>query len=1012
LTGWGLRDVLRAQQTLLEIAESGLTLDLLAGLCSQLATSLPHTPDPDTALDAFRRYLFAVRSPLALAALLSRDVSAMPLLLWALSLGPQWAKLLIDDPEAFDLLRETEGQPLERESLYGEVLAEIGAFSDERAIVSAIGRIARRQRLRIAYGDLVLDHSLELVLGQLSLLTESLVRATLQAAQQKALEARPLPARVDPSRLPFAVLALDRLGAGEVDYALRMVLLLVHDFAADDAGSFRAVSEHFERVARLFARWLEEASWGEPCWRVHWMPLPDSTVTAAAHSVHDVALGLDSFGRTWHRQALLKARTIAGDSQLGASLLARLTPWLFRRYLSRADETGIKALKRRIVMTATLHQDDWRDVVLARGGLRDLESAVEFLQLLAGGDQPAVRQGGTRAALAGLAASGTIAPDERAVLDETYVYLRRLEHRPQLLMGLPVRELPPDDSLVARIARSLDAATTPAQFLADLQARLDRSWATLRKLLDSAFPEEPPTPREVELLLDPDPPEEEVRAALAPFGFVQPYAALAALNELAAEQVPFLSTRRCRHLLAAILPRLLCAVGATPDPDRTLDNLARVSNSLGGKAVLWELLRASPPSLQLYVRLCAASPYLSEILTTNPGMIDELVDSLQLDKLATREELQATLAELCRGVTDTLPVLLDFKNAQHVRIGVRDILAKEDIDRTHEALADVAETCLDHVVRSEYRRLVDKFGVPTIALGPGQGQPSRIVLLALGKLGSREPNYHSQLEVLFLYEAEGTTHPVGRAKRDQRTANNHFYTQLAQRVLKTIQQLTPQGRLYSMDVLLRPIGIGGALALSLNDFTQHFASGAAPLWQWQTLCQARPVCGEAGICEYTERLIHNLIAQRPRRDQDRGELRSSRLQLEKGAVADNLKRGPGGTLDVEFLVQMLQLENAAAHPQVLAPNVQEALTALAKAGVLTGETAERLGNSYRFLRRVECGLRLLNTAARHDLPAEPQQLAQLALLLGHSNPVRLREQCLVHMAENRAVFEQLLTLEP
>ena len=196
---------------------------------------------------------------------------------------------------------------------------------------------------------------------------------------------------------------------------------------------------------------------------------------------------------------------------------------------------------------------------------------------------------------------------------------------------------------------------------------------------------------------------------------------MATLNSLAAEQVPFLSTRRCRHLLAAILPRLLTAISATPNPDRTLDNLALVSNSLGGKGVLWDLFRFNPPSLQLYVRLCAASPYLSEILTANPGMLDELVDSLQLDKLPRREELQATLDELSRGAADTLSVLRDFKNAQHLRIGVRDILGKEDVDRTHAALADVAEICLGHVVHSAFRQLEEKFGRPTLGPGPHEG---------------------------------------------------------------------------------------------------------------------------------------------------------------------------------------------------------------------------------------------------------------------------------------------------
>src|SRR5262249_36590080 len=151
---------------------------------------------------------------------------------------------------------------------------------------------------------------------------------------------------------------------------------------------------------------------------------------------------------------------------------------------------------------------------------------------------------------------------------------------------------------------------------------------------------------------------------------------------------------------------------------------------------------------------------LSDILTTNPGMIDELIDSLQLDKLPTRSELDATLAELCRGAADTLPTVHDFKNAEHLRIGVRDLLGREGIDRTQESLTEVAETCLAHVAQLEYARLVEKYGIPTSSAGPMEGQPSRLVIVGLGKLGGRELHYQSHLDVLFLYEEEGVTRPA------------------------------------------------------------------------------------------------------------------------------------------------------------------------------------------------------------------------------------------------------------
>ncbi|HZN33290.1 MAG TPA: hypothetical protein VFB80_05700 [Pirellulaceae bacterium] len=1001
---WGVRDLARARQTLEELAETGLTLDLLAAVCDSLAEHLPATPDPDEALTAFRRYLFAVRSPLALAALLERDDSAMPMLLAALSLGPRWANLLAEDPDAFDLLRQTETQPLDREALAADVLAEVTALADERALAIAIARLRRRHTLRIAYGDLVGGWPLATVMEQLSQLAEALLEAALKAAQRSALAARPLP--IDSSRWRATIIALGRLGAGELDYASPLDLLVVYDAAETDAAAFRAVQDVQERAARLLVRYLSDAGGGEAAYQVRLVALPDSTSQASAHAAEDAFIGYDSLGRTWHRQALLKARSVAGDRRLGEVLLARLQNWLFRRYLSPADEAGAQALKRRIVMSATLHQDDWRSPHQARGGLRDLEGTVEFLQLLSGGDEPALRQRSTARAIAELGRCGVISAAERQVLEESHAALRRLEHGLQIVPPQPLTELPADAAVMDAVARRMGRAS--AGEMADLERQAQsRCWETLRKLLGSAFEREPPPPREVELLLDPAPPPEEVRAALAPFGFNDPAAALATLQSLAAEHVPFLSTRRCRHLLASILPRLLREISATPNPDRTLDSLALVTGSLGSKGVMWDLFRFHPPSLALYVRLCAASPYLSELLTTNPGMLDELVDSLQLDKLPTRGELQATLDELCRHAADTLSVLHDFKNAQHLRIGVRDILGKEDVDRTHLALADVSEICLGHVAELEWQKLVEKFGQPTLGPGPREGEPCHLVIVGLGKLGGREPNYHSHLDFLFLYEGEGTTRPAGRSRQAQRTANNHFFTQLAQRIGKVLADLTPKGRLYSVEASLRPLGVGGALAMSLADFQEHFASGAAPLWQWQALCQARPVWGEAAVCERVERMIRQMLSERPPPAAGPEELRQARLALERGASVQNLKRGPGGTLDIEFLVQLLQLESAARNPQVLCPNTQAAIPLLAAAGAIPPDLATQLGDSYRFLRRVESGLRLLNTQARHDLPGEGQPLAQLALLLGHGNPGRLREQCLAHMAANRQAFDRI-----
>ncbi len=1000
LHAWNLRDVHRGQETLLDLADCGLTLDLLAQLCDQLSRHLPELPDPDEVLAAFRQFIFSSRSPLSLGALFQRDPSALPVLLRALSLGDRWRELLIADPEAFDRLRLTEGQPLSRAAMVSDACAEIASLADERSVASALRRICERERLRVAYGEVFCCHKFELVAEQLTYLNEALVEAALHAATaplaHKSLE---------PPRM--AVVALGRLGGAEADYNNELELLLLHEPAGSTGPARRTADEIAQRTSKHLVRLLSENSDHGPLFRLKLVSLPDSTKPSLTHTVDDALLGYDNFGRTWHRQALLKARPIAGDMGLAAAVLDRLQPWIFRRYLNQADETGIQALGRRLLRRAATDgaENALLDVEASCGGLRDLEGTVEFLQLLIGGERPGVSQRGTLGAIAALEHAEVLTVGQRTLLEDAYIWLRRLLHRIQIADGSKATVLSTDEATRQSIARSLDLADSSA-LVGELRQRTARVWEVLSQLVQEALPEDPQSPA-VDLLLDPAPSNADAAAVFAAYGFRDPLAAATAMHELAREHIPFLSTRRCRHFLSLIAERLLQGVGATPDPDRTLLDLVRVSNSLGGKGVLWELFSVHPASLQLYVRLCAASPYLAGILTTNPGMIDDLVDSLQLDRLPTRTELERTLAELSRGANDVLPILHDLKNSAHLRIGVRDILGKEPIDATHAALADVAEFCLHYVIERELARLIEKHGQPTLGPGPFEGEPCRLVVLGLGKLGGGEPNYHSNIEITFLYEGDGTTHP-GPRSRQQATTNSHFYSQLAQRVLKEATHLSPKGRLATVDVVLRPNEAGGAMALALADFANHFASTAVPLAHWQALCQARPVFGEPAIQTAAANLIQQLLVSRPRPSDERRAIYRARVDSQQGAAELNLKRAAGGTLDIEFLVQALQLEHAHVTPAVLAPGTQRALVVLAQAGVLSEDDSQYFAESYRFLRRIESSLRLLNTPARHDLPEDELSLDKLALLLGQPSGATIRDRAIITLAENRRRCERIM----
>jgi glutamate-ammonia-ligase adenylyltransferase len=282
-----------------------------------------------------------------------------------------------------------------------------------------------------------------------------------------------------------------------------------------------------------------------------------------------------------------------------------------------------------------------------------------------------------------------------------------------------------------------------------------------------------------------------------------------------------------------------------------------------------------------------------------------------------------------------------------------------------------------------------------------------MIILAMGKLGGREPNYHSDLDVIFLYEAGGNTKPVRRNGRDNSTTNQHFFSQFGQRITSYISRLGPQGRLYEMDARLRPTGKSGALACSLDEFARYFSEGAGQLWERQALCKARPISGSKEARDTAMRVVRDIFTSHPWKSEFTEEIRHMRSRMEETASKRNLKRGPGGTVDLEFMVQMLQLKHIASTPDVLTPGTLDAVSALHDAGHLGDDDYAYLNRSYRFLRSIEAGLRLMNTAARHDLPEDENELKKLAFLLGLSGPGVLVEKCGRYTQENRERFNRI-----
>jgi glutamate-ammonia-ligase adenylyltransferase len=989
-------------------ADGRLSPDLLGELIESLGRLLPDVVDADRVLITLDRFLGTLHSPLSAVALFQRDPSALKTLLAIVATSPYLAEIVLAEPDTWEQIRRGGGRPEKRESLRDVLRADIGNQTDPRLVMRALRRFKRREVLRIAYGDIVMDQRLETVVGQISAVADCVVAEAVRVAWLRQLQLRGEPLEADGTPATLTVLALGKLGGNELNYSSDIDLIFCFSAEGRVAGPKPCTNgEFFQRVVQEATKLISEQTELGSAYRVDLRLRPHGNQGPLVLPLAAVTQYYDRQGRTWERQAWVKARCIAGDQALGARLLASLEPWVYSRWLNRTDISGIRALKRRIEQRAVREGADEADLKTGRGGIRDIEFTIQFLQLLNGGDTPDIRGGNTIEAIRRLTASGGLTDQEREILERTYRLLRTVEHRLQILYDRQTHRLPDDDAEFVRLAVRTGYGNGPAA-AARLRADLAEATRLNRRILDhllhDAFPGEKKPEPEVDLILDPDPAAETVAAVLAPYRFRNVPQASRLLMSLGEEPVRFLSSRRCRHFLAAIAARLLNRIAATPDPDATLNTLAAVSDSLGGKAMLWEMLSESPATLDLTIRFCSATPFLADLLVRNPGMIDELQDSLLGGEQPTREELERQLWMLCGPAVDILPSAIAFKVAQQLRIGIRGLHGELTPHATAAALTDVAEAVLRVVVTSKRAELVDRLGPPQVAAEPAAD--AGMVVLAMGKFGGQEMNYASDVDVVFLYNHDGTTRPPAADKPG--TTNSHFFGELANRCLQLFNTFTPQGRLYEVDSRLRPSGRNSPLAISLDAFDRYFATdGPAAVWERQALIKARVVIGSVEAAGRVTETIHAASYGFGWTRTAVEEIRAMRLRMEEGAATSNLKRGPGGVVDIEFAVQLLQLLHGGRLPAVRTPNTLAGLEALAAADLIETATADSLRNAYDLLRSIECSLRLLDVRLGHDFPASAEARDRLAALLGRPSGSDLAAEVADTTAHIRQIFHQV-----
>lgn len=1028
LQSWTVRDAERGWRNLTNLA--GIVgMDGLRALAGPLAVLLPRCPDADMALNNLERFLAQPAAAQRLPFILEGNARTLEILVQLLSTSQSCSDLLSANPDFLDMLRVPLRRSPSRKELQDELQAEVSAAFEDSAVLRAFPRFRQRHILRIGSNDIIRERPLEEITRDLSLVADAALEVALATALRNIGRrfGQPFTTAGEPAQC--VIMAFGKHGGEELNYSSDIDLMFLYDDEGGTQG--RQITsidnaEFFGRVVTEFVRLLSAHTDRGQAYRIDLRLRPEGHRGPLARSLASTLAYYDVLGRTWERQALIKIRPAAGEQRLGERFLHAIEPFVYRRYLSFSEINEIKALKRQMEHKTRRAGTSDTDVKTGLGGIRDIEFTTQFLQLLNGGDLPALRQRNTLFALQALEESGCLTDQEYHILEDAYRFLRKTEHRLQILFDLQTHHLPEGQDELRKLAlrmgyQGVRAGATPTEplraFLHDFREKRCMTRRILDHLLHQSFTDDSDHAEpESDLILDSHPDPETIKSVLGRYGFRDVMGAYHNLTQLAQESVRFLSTRRCRQFLANIAPRLLRVLAETPDPDMALVNLEKVTASLGGKAVLWELFSFNPPSLKLYVDLCAGSQFLSEILINNPGMIDELLDSLVMNQPRTAAELRKELAELCHGAADPEPILHSFRDKELLRIGVRDLLGKDTIQETTAALSDLAETILAQVVSLEHTALEKRFGIPYLAEGPGSGQQSRFVVLGLGKLGGREMNYHSDLDLILVYEGDGRTRPPVTSAAEP-LDNYPYFTQLGQRIIKAASYMGPMGRLYEVDMRLRPTGKSGSLVTTLTEFRRYYQEGQAQLWERQALTRARVVFGDVAFGHKVMEVVMHGAYGLPWQPQLADEIREMRERLEASRSERDLKRGFGGIVDVEFLVQLFKIKYGRVLPALHVTNTWEALDALRAANLLTEREHALLRSGYDFLRLVESRLRIVHNRSLDELPETPDQLEKLARRLGFeptpelSSGSQFLNELERHTTQIRELFERLVERE-
>ena len=853
---------------------------------------------------------------------------------------------------------------------------------------TVLRRHKQREYLRIGTRDLLAGVPMEETVRELTTLAEASLEAAYRfcrAEGERDYGLINLPGSNEPNR--FVVLGMGKLGGGELNFSSDIdVIFLYESDEGESAGGAKGKStprEFFAEVGKKIIQAMGQITEEGFVFRIDLRLRPLGANGPLVQSLGSAMLYYESWGQCWERAAMIKARPVAGARELGESFLKELEPFVYRRYLDYTTVDELRHMKARIENELLTGAAKERNVKLGLGGIREVEFFTQALQLVNGGYEPELRGPSTLAALAELARHHFISTKERDVLTGAYCFLRQVEHKVQIVQEAHAHSIPEgideEQALARRLGyRGNGKRTEREQFWRDYRRHTKNVRGMFDRLFYSAQKEiaQDAASAAGSVWNDLDR-KEIVTAELSKAGFADPlkaYENLLAVRDGEVYQPP--SPRRLK-VMRLLGPALMSEIINSSAPDRALLNLAEFSHRIGGRTGFLTLLAENPETMRLLITLFAQSQFLTDLFLNRPELIDTLIrvdlSRIEKPKAEMLDELRAAIAEH-HDIEEKLNALRRHKTEEFIRIGLHDLGGALELLQVLRQLSDLAEACLQAALDLTLCEISERFGpVP-------RGQFS---IIGGGKLGGRELDYNSDLDLIFVYDAGA------EALSSSGLPAHEYYVRVGQKLLTYLSAPTEEGIAYKIDMQLRPSGKAGPLVSSLDAFREYHKT-SSQLWERQALIKTRHVAGDPALGKGVEKIAKTFAYGRDLKREEVGEIHHLRMRMERELAGEdetrfNLKKGRGGLVDIEFLTQMLQLAHGHRLTQLRRRQTLEALNVLHEEKILKRDEYRVLADGYLFLRRLDHRLRLERDQSIDAFEAEPGRLDSIARALGYGN---------------------------